>query len=49
MTKAIKVAFLSVRLGPKNLIMSYTRTPHNTAKTALVDLRTDVEQASEKD
>lgn len=49
MTKAIKVAFASLRFGPKNLIISNTRTPHNTAKTALVDLRTDVEQASEKD
>jgi len=49
MTNAIKVAFLSLRFGPKNLIISYTKTPHNTAETAFVDRRTDVEQASEKD
>lgn len=43
MIKVIKVVFLLVRFGFKNLIMLYIRILYNIVKIVLVDFRIDVE------
>lgn len=48
-TTAKSVAFLSSRVGLKWVIISYTRTLQNTAKTPFEDRRIAVEQTSENE
>ena len=48
-TTAKIVAFLSLRVGLKRVIISYTIILHNTAKTPFTDRRMAVVQTSEND